>query len=108
HHQDRGRAAPARAPRAHGAAGGLPGRAGRHRPPVRERPRAAGGVLMAVITAETVREEVQTWIAENWDPAITVAEWWERLAMSGHAAPPPPAGGVRHGRNPGPRHGRNE
>ena len=34
---------------------------------------------MAVITAETVREEVRAWLAESWDPDLTVAEWWERL-----------------------------
>jgi alkylation response protein AidB-like acyl-CoA dehydrogenase len=42
---------------------------------------------MAIITAETVREEVQTWLAENWDPDLTVAEWWERLMRSGYCAP---------------------
>jgi alkylation response protein AidB-like acyl-CoA dehydrogenase len=42
---------------------------------------------MAVITAETVREEVRAWLAESWDPDLTVAEWWERLARSGYAAP---------------------
>ena len=42
---------------------------------------------MAVITAETVREEVQAWIAQNWDLDLTVAEWWERLMRSGYCAP---------------------
>ena len=42
---------------------------------------------MAVITAESVREEVRAWLAESWDPEITVAEWWERLAESGYGAP---------------------
>lgn len=31
--------------------------------------------------------EVQEWLAENWDPDLTVAEWWERLGLSGWAAP---------------------
>ncbi len=42
---------------------------------------------MAVITAESVREEVRAWLADSWDPDITVAEWWERLAESGYGAP---------------------
>ena len=27
------------------------------------------------------------WLAENWDPDLTVGEWWERLGLSGWAAP---------------------
>jgi alkylation response protein AidB-like acyl-CoA dehydrogenase len=42
---------------------------------------------MAVITDEMVAEQVRTWLTENWDPDITVAEWWERLARSGYGAP---------------------
>ena len=42
---------------------------------------------MAVITDEMVRDEVQAWLADNWDPDLTVAEWWERLMRSGYAAP---------------------
>jgi len=32
-------------------------------------------------------EEVTAWLEENWDPDLTVAEWWERLGLSGWAAP---------------------
>jgi len=32
-------------------------------------------------------EEVRSWLEENWDPDLTVAEWWERLGLSGWAAP---------------------
>jgi alkylation response protein AidB-like acyl-CoA dehydrogenase len=32
-------------------------------------------------------DEVQTWLARNWDPDLTVAEWWERLGTAGLAAP---------------------
>ena len=38
-------------------------------------------------TAEDVRTEVKSWLEENWDPDLTVAEWWDRLARSGYAAP---------------------
>ncbi|MCU1373887.1 MAG: putative acyl-CoA dehydrogenase [Actinomycetia bacterium] len=31
--------------------------------------------------------EVKAWLEENWDPDLTVREWWERLGTSGWAAP---------------------
>jgi len=31
--------------------------------------------------------ELQDWLADNWDPDLSVAEWWERLGLSGWAAP---------------------
>ena len=31
--------------------------------------------------------ELDEWLNENWDPDLTVAEWWERLGMSGWGAP---------------------
>jgi alkylation response protein AidB-like acyl-CoA dehydrogenase len=34
-----------------------------------------------------VRTEVRGWLAENWDPDLTVGEWWERLGDSGWAVP---------------------
>ena len=42
---------------------------------------------MAILTADLVRREVRAWIDENWDPDLTLAEWWERLAESGWAVP---------------------
>jgi alkylation response protein AidB-like acyl-CoA dehydrogenase len=42
---------------------------------------------MTVITDDTVRTEVHAWLQDNWDPDLTVAEWWRRLAASGYAAP---------------------
>jgi alkylation response protein AidB-like acyl-CoA dehydrogenase len=38
-------------------------------------------------TSRDVTAEVTSWLEENWDPEITVAEWWERLGTSGWAAP---------------------
>ena len=38
-------------------------------------------------TAEDVRTEIKAWLEEKWDPDLTVAEWWHRLAQSGYAAP---------------------
>jgi alkylation response protein AidB-like acyl-CoA dehydrogenase len=31
--------------------------------------------------------EVRAWLKDNWDPELTLAEWWERLADSGWAVP---------------------
>jgi alkylation response protein AidB-like acyl-CoA dehydrogenase len=34
-----------------------------------------------------VIDELQAWLDEQWNPEITVAEWWERLGLAGWAAP---------------------
>ena len=39
-------------------------------------------------------DELQSRLDDNWDPDLTVGEWWERLGMSGWA-PPAAAGVVR-------------
>jgi alkylation response protein AidB-like acyl-CoA dehydrogenase len=38
-------------------------------------------------TSRDVVAEVNAWLEQNWDPDLTVAEWWERLGTSGWAAP---------------------
>src|SRR5918994_1313198 len=35
--------------------------------------------------ADEVASEVRAWLKDNWDPELTLAEWWERLADSGWA-----------------------
>ncbi len=42
---------------------------------------------MALPSVEDVRIEVKKWLEENWNPDLTVAEWWDILARSGYAAP---------------------
>jgi alkylation response protein AidB-like acyl-CoA dehydrogenase len=32
-------------------------------------------------------DEVKAWLEENWDPDLTVREWWERMGMAGWSAP---------------------
>jgi alkylation response protein AidB-like acyl-CoA dehydrogenase len=32
-------------------------------------------------------EELDAWLGENWDPDLTVGEWWERLGLAGWAHP---------------------
>ncbi len=36
---------------------------------------------------EGFRTELLKWIGESWDPQVTVAEWWDRLARAGLTAP---------------------
>ena len=31
--------------------------------------------------------ELQSWLDSEWDPDLTVAEWWEKLGTEGWAAP---------------------
>ena len=38
-------------------------------------------------TTDSLVDEVRTWLEENWDPDLTVAEWWQRLGLAGWAAP---------------------
>ncbi|HEY6317455.1 MAG TPA: acyl-CoA dehydrogenase family protein, partial [Acidimicrobiia bacterium] len=46
---------------------------------------------MAEPTAESVRAEVRAFVADAWDPDLTVREWWNVLADSGWAVPTWPA-----------------
>lgn len=44
---------------------------------------------------EDVERMVADWVDDNWDPEITLGEWWQRMADSGYAHPslPEHAGG---------------
>ncbi len=48
-------------------------------------------------TATTVVDELRAWLEENWDPDLTVAEWWERLGTAGWSAPTLPVGSYGRG-----------
>ncbi len=50
---------------------------------------------MSELTREEVVAEVRTWVEENWDTEITVAEWWQRMADARYSHPllPENAGG---------------
>jgi alkylation response protein AidB-like acyl-CoA dehydrogenase len=39
------------------------------------------------ISPESVRSEVRAWVAEHWDPALSLRAWRERLVDSGWAVP---------------------
>jgi alkylation response protein AidB-like acyl-CoA dehydrogenase len=48
-------------------------------------------------STEPLLDELDTWLDANWDPDLTVAEWWERLGLAGWAAPSLPT--HAYGRN---------
>ena len=35
---------------------------------------------MSQITESDVKTEVGEWIDQNWDPELTVAQWWQLMA----------------------------
>ncbi len=47
----------------------------------------------------TLLDELRDWLAENWDPDLTVGEWWERLGRAGWAAPLLPTDAYGRGLN---------
>ncbi len=51
---------------------------------------------MSTPTTDEVRAELEAWLDANWDPNLTVAEWWARLAPTGYAHPTLPENA--HGR----------
>jgi alkylation response protein AidB-like acyl-CoA dehydrogenase len=42
---------------------------------------------MTTTTGNELVDELRTWLSDNWDADLTVAQWWERLGLSGWAAP---------------------
>jgi alkylation response protein AidB-like acyl-CoA dehydrogenase len=42
---------------------------------------------VALPSIEEVRAEVKAWLAESFNPDMTVGEWWDALARAGYAAP---------------------
>ncbi|MEY2449467.1 MAG: hypothetical protein QOH79_2943 [Acidimicrobiaceae bacterium] len=38
-------------------------------------------------TTTDIIDELTAWLGANWDPDLTCADWWERLGLSGWAAP---------------------
>jgi alkylation response protein AidB-like acyl-CoA dehydrogenase len=48
-------------------------------------------------SSPSVVEEIRAWLKENWDPELTVAEWWERLGLAGWSAPALPTNAYGRG-----------
>jgi alkylation response protein AidB-like acyl-CoA dehydrogenase len=42
---------------------------------------------MSAAPGNEIIDELHGWLTENWDPDLTVAEWWERLGLAGWCAP---------------------
>ena len=38
-------------------------------------------------TGDDLVEELRSWLGENWDPDLSVGEWWHRLGLAGWSAP---------------------
>ncbi len=34
-----------------------------------------------------LRDELLSWLSDNWDPDLSVADWWQRLGLAGWVAP---------------------
>jgi alkylation response protein AidB-like acyl-CoA dehydrogenase len=50
-----------------------------------------------VESTESIVEEIRAWLKANWDPDVTVAEWWDRLGLAGWAAPSLPTNAYGRG-----------
>jgi alkylation response protein AidB-like acyl-CoA dehydrogenase len=42
---------------------------------------------MGDVSMESVRSEVREWVSREWDPDLTVREWWRRMAAAGYSSP---------------------
>ncbi len=62
---------------------------------------SAADVPTAAPSADEVRAELEAWLDANWDPTLTVEDWWALLAPTGYAHPtlPVDAGGMGWGRD---------
>src|SRR5690606_27890439 len=58
--------------------------------PPHRRTQPNGGPMSTAIQDDVVTE-LTAWLEDNWDPELTVGEWWERLGLAGWAAPNLPA-----------------
>ena len=56
---------------------------------------------MSDMTTAEVRAELDAWLEDNWDPDLTVADWWKRLYEARWTSPAMPveAGGRGYGRS---------
>ena len=41
----------------------------------------------AATSTDDIVDELNAWLTDNWDPDLTLGEWWERLGTSGWCAP---------------------
>jgi alkylation response protein AidB-like acyl-CoA dehydrogenase len=43
------------------------------------------------LQTDELLSELRSWLQQNWDPDLTVGDWWERLGLAGWSAPGLPA-----------------
>jgi len=53
---------------------------------------AGGRYVLGMATIDDLRAEMRAWLATNWDPGLSVREWWSRLADAGWQFPTWPEG----------------
>lgn len=53
--------------------------------------------IAVTATGDEILDELHTWLEENWDPELTVAEWWERLGLAGWSLPTLPTNAYGRG-----------
>ncbi len=51
----------------------------------------------ADVAGDEVIDELRSWLDDNWDPDLTVADWWEKLGTAGWSAPQLPTNAYGHG-----------
>jgi alkylation response protein AidB-like acyl-CoA dehydrogenase len=54
-------------------------------------------VTITATPSEEKIAELRAWLEQNWDPDLTVGEWWERLGLAGWSAPALPENAYGHG-----------
>ena len=64
---------------------------------------SAGTAASATAPTDELLSELRSWLEAEWDPELTVGDWWERLGSAGWSAPflPPNAYGKGVSRNDG-------
>ena len=50
-------------------------------------------------TDQAVRAEARSWFEDNWDPDLTLEDWWDRFGRSGWAFPTWPSHAFGRGLN---------
>src|SRR5580658_8743737 len=50
-----------------------------------------------IVIGDELWAELKDWLAANWDPDLSVADWWERLGTAGWSAPTLPIGAYGRG-----------
>ncbi len=60
-------------------------------PIVLSEPSARTATMSDTQSVAEIADEARDWVIENWDPAMSLGDWWQRLAGAGYAFPRWPA-----------------